>query len=530
MFLKNRRALPWICCILAALFLACGLVILDADRQDAENGEILSSEVSKYFPEESEDSYRYETVWQSEFPMFPYDTYETEVAGETSAAPLFPPFVGFALLAAGAILAVLFLFVMIQTRPYLGPEAEMFLLFSGLLILWKYLDSPAFFIGSVWILFPDAVRAAFLWVLFSVVLISARGIWSWIRARFAPEWSAAHRLGILASDSSGHQSRYLIFQLIWLIFSLFGFLFFALSAQQQLSRLLPGTGFLSAAVLSLCCFKKRTQDMEHLTEQIRRLHQGSSIDVCEGAWKAEEEMLIDLNRQRDEAVRTAITSERFKVDLISNVSHDLRTPLTAILGYGELLQNERLSENGTVQLKELNRKAGYMRDLVDSLFELTKVSSGVLECKKETIDLLKLLEQTIGLFDDALKEKRLSVKRHYPDDSLPILTDGARMHQVFANLIGNAIKYTLPGTRIHLDVKRTSSGCSIRMVNISSYEMDFDSTEILQRFVRGDKARTSHGSGLGLAIAQTYTESVGGTFEVKIDGEQFAAIVTLPEN
>ncbi len=241
-------------------------------------------------------------------------------------------------------------------------------------------------------------------------------------------------------------------------------------------------------------------------------------------------MLIDLNRQRDEAVRTAVTSERFKVDLISNVSHDLRTPLTAILGYGELLQKERLSADGNMQLAELNRKAGYMRDLVESLFELTKISSGVLESKKENIDLLRLLEQTIGLFDDALKEKNLSVRRHYPSDSLPLLTDGARMHQVFANLIGNAIKYTLPGTRIHLEVKKTAHDCIIRMINIASYEMDFDSSEILQRFVRGDKARTSEGSGLGLAIAQTYTESVGGTFEVKIDGEQFSAIVTLPEN
>lgn len=529
MFLKNRRALPWICCVLAALFLACGLVILDADRLDSENGEILSSEVSLYLPEESEDSYWDETILQSESPMFPYDESETEFAGETSAAPLHP-FVGFGLLAAGTVLAVVFLFVMIQKRPYLGPEAEIFLLFSGILLLWQYLDSPVFFIGSVWILLPGAVRAAFLWVLFSVILISARSVWSWVCARFAPEWSAGHRLGMLVSDSSGHQSRYLVFQLIWIIFSLLGCLFLAVSAQQHLSWLLPGSGFLSAAVLSLYCFKKRTQDMEHLAEQIRRLHQGSSINVCGGAWKAEEEMLIDLNRQRDEAVRTAVTSERFKVDLISNVSHDLRTPLIAILGYGELLQKEHLSADGTIQLAELNRKAGYMRDLVDSLFELTKVSSGVLECKKETIDLLRLLEQTIGLFDDALKEKNLSVRRHYPSDSLPILTDGARMHQVFANLIGNAIKYTLPGTRIHLEVKKTSSGCTVRMVNISSYEMDFDSTEILQRFVRGDKARTSHGSGLGLAIAQTYTESVGGTFEVKIDGEQFAAIVTLPEN
>lgn len=178
---------------------------------------------------------------------------------------------------------------------------------------------------------------------------------------------------------------------------------------------------------------------------------------------------------------------------------------------------------------ELNRKAGYMRELVDSLFELTKVSSGVVECKKEQIDLIRLLEQTIGLFDDELHHHHQQIRRHYAMDSIPVVTDGARMHQVFANLLGNAIKYTLPGTRIHLEVTSSEGYYTVRMTNIASYEMDFEPEEIVQRFARGDKARTTKGSGLGLAIAQTYTESVGGTFQVQVDGEQFSAIVTLKD-
>lgn len=171
-----------------------------------------------------------------------------------------------------------------------------------------------------------------------------------------------------------------------------------------------------------------------------------------------------------------------------------------------------------------------MNDLVESLFELTKVSSGVIEAKKEQIDLIRLLEQTIGLFDDQLTQSGLLVRRSYSADSIQVLTDGARMHQVFANLLGNAIKYALTGTRIYLEVKETENRFLVRMMNTASYEMDFKPEEILQRFARGDKARSTKGSGLGLAIAQTYTESVGGTFRVSVDGDQFSAIVELPKN
>ena len=236
-----------------------------------------------------------------------------------------------------------------------------------------------------------------------------------------------------------------------------------------------------------------------------------------------------MRAQHEEAVRAAVASERFKVELISNVSHDLRTPLTSILGYSELLQKETLSPEGQEQLRRLYQKAGYMNDLVESLFELTKVSSGVAESRKEPIDLVRLLEQTIGLFDDQLTSAGLTVRRSYGADAIPIVTDGARMHQVFANLLGNAIKYALAGTRIYLDVKETDHNFRIRMMNTASYEMDFKPDEIVQRFARGDQARSTQGSGLGLAIAQTYTESVGGTFRVLIDGDQFSAVVELPK-
>ena len=154
----------------------------------------------------------------------------------------------------------------------------------------------------------------------------------------------------------------------------------------------------------------------------------------------------------------------------------------------------------------------------------------MLEPKREAIDLIRLLEQTIGLFDDQLTAAGLQVKRQYAMREAALNTDGAMLHQVFANLLGNAIKYALKGSRIYLEAAETDTDYRVRMVNTASYEMDFTAEEIVQRFARGDKARSTQGSGIGLAIAQTYTEAVGGAFQIVIDGDQFSAIVTLPKN
>lgn len=350
------------------------------------------------------------------------------------------------------------------------------------------------------------------------VLFALRELWGWIRAKFSLSWCLAYRI---AKRSPKPQLSLLVFvgwigigyHLIW-----FG-------RRNEISF----WSLIAATVFCFLCLWNYGADLEHFKQQLNSFQRGLPITVGDGAFAQTEAQLLDVQTQHEEAVRTAVTSERFKVELISNVSHDLRTPLTAILGYSELLQKEALSPEGQEQLSRLHQKAGYMNDLVESLFELTKVSSGVIEAKKEEIDLIRLLEQTTGLFDDQLTQAGLSVRRSYASDSIPVVTDGARMHQVFANLLGNAIKYALTGTRIYLEVKETERSYLIRMMNTASYEMDFKPDEIMQRFARGDKARSTKGSGLGLAIAQTYTESVGGKFHVAVDGDQFSAIVELPK-
>ncbi|MBQ6551702.1 MAG: HAMP domain-containing histidine kinase [Lachnospiraceae bacterium] len=270
------------------------------------------------------------------------------------------------------------------------------------------------------------------------------------------------------------------------------------------------------------------RDLTHLSEQLDSFRSGIPVEVRDGQYTDMEEKLLKIQEEHTQAVKEAIAAERFRVDLITNVSHDLRTPLTAILGCGELLLSEELSQKGTETLELLNRKAGYMKDLVDDLFELTKVSSGSLDPVMSEIDLVSLLEQTIGLMQNELDRTGLTVKRVYAAGKLPIVTDGSRMHQVFANLLENACKYALAGSRVFVYVEADAASAVVRVVNTASYQMDFTPEEIVQRFVRGDRTRSTEGSGLGLTIAETYTESVGGRFEVRIDGDQFNAVVTLP--
>lgn len=531
MFLKSHKMLPFLSCIFAAFLLASGVAF---SGEGGRNTDGSTQDTFSVYAEDAVSSTEFavppygeeEAVSSTEFAVPPYEESEAESETESEIQGMegkiserkIPSFFGFILLAAGGILTVVILLLMRQEGPGPGPEIEVSVLFLSIVLIFQPLSGGMLF------------RLGHLWLSFFLLLISVRGLWSWMWKKFPPGWSAGHRLGVWLVGATGQQSRYLVCQFVWTIAALTGSFLLIVFVQQEVLKVLVGVSGLAAVILPVYCFIKLARDVDHLSEQIRRLHEGESVSAGTGVFADVEKKLIDLNRQRDEAIQAAVTSERFKVDLISNVSHDLRTPLTAILGYGELLKEEHLSSIGEKQLEELNRKAGYMRELVESLFELTKVSSGVVESKKEEIDLIRLLEQTIGLFDDQLKANKLQIRRRYKSDSVLLVTDGARMHQVFANLIGNAIKYTLQGTRIHLEVKDGGREYIVRIVNIASYEMDFDAAEILQRFVRGDKARTTKGSGLGLAIAQTYTESVGGTFQVLVDGEQFSAIVALPKN
>lgn len=429
---------------------------------------------------------------------------------------------GFILCFVGIISAGIAVFAISQKKPIVGPDGVCLLL--ALLVAMRQISYNAEYI--MWSYEATGLMIASKLVAAFVILISIRELYGWIRAKFSLSWCLAHRT---AKRCVRSQLALLSF-VGWIVLPLAVCIYyFTTSAFYYGNNWTAAILYLLVFAFGVCCLWKYGSDLTHFKQQLDNYQHGKPITVGEGAFSQTEAQLLQVQAQHEEAVRTAVTSERFKVELISNVSHDLRTPLTAILGYSELLQKEALSADGQEQLHLLQQKAGYMSDLVESLFELTKVSSGVIESKKEEIDLIRLLEQTIGLFDDQLTHAGLFVRRNYASDSVMVVTDGARMHQVFANLLGNAIKYAMAGTRIYLEVKETENSFLVRMMNTASYEMDFKPEEIMQRFARGDKARSTKGSGLGLAIAQTYTESVGGSFRVGVDGDQFSAIVELPK-
>ena len=518
---RNRRLLRGLACLLISACLAGGCALLQLSERARNDGTTettyATTEWSMTMITEAEDTLPTTMETAPQIEETQTEARETE---PTSAA--YPAdrtqklwIAAAVLLVIGILSALLFILIKPQTLPLLGPEGELLLLPPAVLCFLQVR------------LLEPLPAAALQFVLAVLILYLLHGLWSWIFRRLPLPWSAVYRIS--ARLSNRRVGAGILFQSLWTAAAVL-----CAAVCLGLCASCPYFAFFCAAfagitLLSALCLSKTVRGIDHLTQQIGRLYEGEKVTVGEGIFAEAETRLSELGKQRDEAIKTAVTSERFKVELISNVSHDLRTPLTAILGYGELLQKEVLSDQGREQLNRLNQKAGYMRELVESLFELTKVYSGAEASKVEALDLLRLLEQTVGLFDDQLTAAGLTVRRHYAQETLPVQTDGARLHQVFANLLGNAIKYALPGTRIHLRVTEANGRCTVRMTNIASYEMDFSPTEITQRFVRGDKARSTKGSGLGLAIAQTYTESVGGSFHVEIDGDQFAAIVTIPK-
>lgn len=382
------------------------------------------------------------------------------------------------------------------------------------------------------------VTAWIFWVILFLLLWMSVYAWhdlvTWVRHRCSMDATVAFRIADTCRKRIGHGYVFLVFAGGWFTVCTIAFSLLVNTAVHNRTRssayfliVIIVCGF--CMLIAFCAVIRYVRAVAHMENQIGRLHQGLEPELTKDIYADTEWMLADLKHARDQAIDQAVVSERFKVDLITNVSHDLRTPLTSILGYGELLCGETLSKDGQAWLAQLNGKAGYMRDLVDELFELTKISSGAIKAKREDFDLIKLLEQTIGLLEDKLQAQELTVKRHYSAEHIEIQSDGAMLHQVFVNLIGNAIKYSPAHARIHIRVTESESDVTVRMSNVASYEMNFTPEEIVQRFARGDKARSTKGSGLGLAIAQTYTDAVGGTFHIEIDDEQFVAVVEIPK-
>ncbi len=220
-----------------------------------------------------------------------------------------------------------------------------------------------------------------------------------------------------------------------------------------------------------------------------------------------------------------------KTELISNVSHDLKTPLTSIITYIDLLKDESITdENRKLYIDTLDRKSQRLQHLIEDLFEVSKANSGDVYLNIVNVDIVSLMKQTLLELDDKLADSSLIVKNNFSNEKIILPLDSQRTFRVFENLIINISKYAMPNSRVYIDILETDNKVNIMLKNMSASEIDFSVDDIMERFVRGDKSRNTEGSGLGLAIAKSFIELQGGKMNISVDGDLFKVTITFNKN
>lgn len=278
--------------------------------------------------------------------------------------------------------------------------------------------------------------------------------------------------------------------------------------------------------------KKLVKDMAAIAdklEEVKNGHMGEPLKLSQKSLlAATAENLNDLEKGIERAVEEQNRSNRMRVELITNVSHDLKTPLTSIINYADLLCEEELPEASAEYAKALRAKAYRLKNMVQDVFDLSKATSGNLNVEAVTIDLVKLIRQTLADMDERIQESNLTFKLNIATEPLLIEADGEKLYRVFQNLFVNALQYSLDHSRVHIQLKEEDGFAVAVVKNTSRMELDFDTTEIVERFVRADSSRTTEGSGLGLSIVQSFVEACDGDFKVETDADMFTARVRFP--
>ena len=232
------------------------------------------------------------------------------------------------------------------------------------------------------------------------------------------------------------------------------------------------------------------------------------------------------------AVEAAVKGERLKTDLITNVSHDIKTPLTSIINYVDLLKRENL-QDPKIQgyLGILEAKAQRLKTLTEDVVEASKVSSGNITLEMMDVNLVEMVNQTIGEMSEKMEAKNLTIVASLPEEPAIVHVDGRRMWRVLENIFNNAAKYAMPGTRVYADLRVKDSGnpekkrVEFSLKNVSENPLNINAEELTERFIRGDVSRSTEGSGLGLSIARDLTEMQGGKFQLYVDGDLFKVMI-----
>ena len=277
-------------------------------------------------------------------------------------------------------------------------------------------------------------------------------------------------------------------------------------------------------------------NQRRLQRSLRRMAKGELDTVTDTAGMLGDyrRAAEDLNSIRDgmaAAVEERLKSERLKTELITNVSHDIKTPLTSIVNYVDLIKKQQPQDETLRQYVDvLDRQSERLKKLIGDLIEASKASSGVLAVHPEPCSLGVLLEQAVGEYTEKLTAAGLTPVTELPDAPVTVLADGRHLWRIFDNLLNNACKYGMPGTRLYLTVTADGERAAVTFRNISREELNVSAEELTERFVRGDRSRHSEGSGLGLSIARSLAELQGGSLQLLVDGDLFKVILRLPRH
>jgi len=295
--------------------------------------------------------------------------------------------------------------------------------------------------------------------------------------------------------------------------------------------MIPFVGIITVP-LALFIAYRHARDFKKLKDGVQTVKNGvytESINI-EGVYTEFAVLANDINQISTglgEEVERRLKSERLKTELIINVSHDIRTPLTSLITYADLLKNEETDNKNIKKYAEvISQKSERLKVLTDDLFESAKAASGNITVNLENVDINALLIQALAEFDDKIKESSLEFKLSIPgDDPLTALADGRLLWRVIENLMSNTLKYSLENSRVYINVTEDDDSIFIEIKNISKAELNIPEDEVTERFKRGDLSRNSEGSGLGLGIASSLMQCQGGEISVKIDGDLFKVCI-----
>ena len=278
---------------------------------------------------------------------------------------------------------------------------------------------------------------------------------------------------------------------------------------------------------------RKADGLDLIMDGLKKISDGElqykiKTDTLTGKQKVMAEYINNIGGGLDAAVENSLKKERMQTELITNVSHDLKTPLTSIINYVDLMKRENPTDPKIQEyLRILDEKSQRLKVLTEDVVEASKASTGNIKLEMNDIDFVEMVQQVIGEFEEKFQEKNLTMMVHFTDEPSIIYADGQRMWRVLENVFGNVVKYAMEGTRVYAEISNRNKKVTFSLKNISAQPLNISADELTERFIRGDVARNTEGSGLGLSIAKSLTELQGGEFKLYLDGDLFKVMITF---